>query len=114
MKKRKLTRKTKKVIATDYIPSTGDEKLSNIAKSMGISRQAVSQTLRRGLKKFYYGVQSLDTSWPPFQVAAVMAKMLQQDQSVKDLKAFINMLPKDIQKIVIEDAVRNTPSIGEA
>jgi len=114
MKKRTLTRKTKRVPVTDYVPSSGDEKLSNIAKSMGISRQAVSQTLRRGLKKFYYGVQELDTSWTPFQVATVMAKMLHQDQSVKDLKAFINMLPRDIQNIVIEDAVRNTPSIKEA
>lgn len=114
MKKRTLTRKTKRVPATDYIPSVGDEKLSNIATSMGISRQAVSQTLRRGLRKFYYGVQNLDSSWTPFQVATTMAKMLHQDQSVKELKAFIGMLPVDVKKMVIEDAIKNSPSMREA
>lgn len=114
MKKRTLTRKVKRAPETNYIPSVGDEKLSNIAKNMGISRQAVSQTLRRGLKKFYFGVQGLDTSWTPFQVATVMAKMLHQDQSIKDLKAFIQMLPSDVKKLVIADAVKNAPKVKEA
>ena len=90
-----------------------DEKSSEIANQLGISRQAVSQALKRGLRKFYNGVQEMDKTWTPFQVIMVMARMLQQDGSIKELKTLIGLLPSDVRNMVTEDAEKLVPVFYE-
>jgi IS30 family transposase len=112
-KPKKEERKTKSFYDRYSVAAQHDEKSSEIARQLGISRQAVSQALKRGLRKFYRGVQEMDRSWTPFQVVMVMARMLQQDGSIKELKALIGLLPSDVRDIVVEDAMKRVPLFSE-
>jgi|GEM_PF-2151317 len=112
-KPKREERKSKTIYEKYSIAVQHDEKSSEIARQLGISRQAVSQALKRGLRKFYYGVQKMDNTWTPFQVVMVMARMLQQDGSIKELKTFINLLPSDVRSLVVEDAIKRVPLFNE-
>lgn len=84
-------------------PKTGEE----IAKDIGISRQAVSQHLKRAIRKFYTETKKLDSSWGPFDTAVVMSVMLNIGES--DLNKFLSLFPPMLKKKIKDDARSKLP-----
>jgi predicted DNA-binding protein YlxM (UPF0122 family) len=74
---------------------------AEIAKELKISRQAVSQALKRAMTKVYKETSKLDKTWGPFEVAVVMSQIFNVDD--EDLSKFIRLFPPDIRKEVEED-----------
>jgi hypothetical protein len=118
--RRSLTRKEKRVLSengkvTYVIGEAGDEKAADIARKLDSTRQNISQTIQRGMGKFYKALSNTEPSWTPFQVAVAMSQMLQPDAGVKEMQAFIKLFPPAIRKEIIADAATKLPGmkIGE-
>ena len=75
---------------------------AEIAKEMGITRQAVSNTLKRALEKMYKGMKK-DGNTSPFETAANIAVGLSIGDSGEDWKKFFNLFPPAIRKEIEED-----------
>jgi len=82
-------------------PMSGEE----IARHLGVTRQNVSNTLKRAMRKFYHKVSELDKSWSPFQIATVMVQMFGVT-APNDIKKMFNLFPPDIRGKIEEDAKR--------
>jgi len=83
-------------------PLNGEE----IATELGITRQAVSYNLRRGMKKMYNYV--LDKKWAdsPFEAITVLMRMLNLNTSdMDDIKSFLSLFDKNIIEEVKKDAI---------
>jgi predicted transcriptional regulator len=79
---------------------------TEIAKELGISKQAVSFAIKKSMNKMYYEVQRQGYSERPFDTAITLMEMLKVNNgSVKDIKEFISLFSKDIQKEIQLDAV---------
>jgi len=72
-----------------------------IAKELGISRQAVSNTLKRAMKKAYIEARKIDKS-SPFEAAVILSQIF--DQGEDDIKKFFKLFPPDIRKEIEADA----------
>jgi DNA-binding transcriptional regulator GbsR (MarR family) len=84
-------------------PMTGQE----IAKELGISRQAVSFTLRKSMAKMYYEVMNQGFSDSPFDTIQTLSEMLQINMGDEaDIKEFVSLFPEEIQEEVKADARR--------
>lgn len=83
-------------------PKTGEE----IAKEIGITRQAVSQHLKRAVKKFYIETEKIDSTWGPFDIAVNMSIMLNIGEN--DLKKFLSLFPSTLKKKIEDDARLNS------
>jgi len=83
---------------------------SEIAREMGISRQAVSQTLKRSIKKIYDGLLERGITDNPTQTLMYMMEWfgLTDDE---DIQQFYDMFPKKIKDEVKMHA--RTYTIGE-
>jgi DNA-binding CsgD family transcriptional regulator len=79
---------------------------SEIAKEIGVSRQAVSNTLKRGLKKLYLTVKK-ENKTGPFETAVGIAIGLNVDDS--EYKKFFKLFPPDIRKEIEADASKRMP-----
>jgi len=89
-------------IITDN-PMTGAE----IARELGISRQAVSNNLKRAMTKVYQEVSKSERSWGPFEVAVAMSQMFGVEQdSPEELKKFFKLFPPNIRKEIEGDAFK--------
>jgi predicted DNA-binding protein YlxM (UPF0122 family) len=87
-------------IVTDK-PMTGAE----IARELNITRQAVSNNLKRAMTKVYQEVSKSEKTWGPFEVATAMSQMFGVDQdSQEELKKFFKLFPPKIRKEIEEDA----------
>jgi len=73
---------------------------AEIARELGISRQAVSNTLKRAMKKAYQEARKLE-DWSPFEAAVALAQMFGQ---TNDLGKFFKLFPPDIRKEIENDA----------
>jgi len=73
---------------------------AEIAKELGISRQAVSNTLKRAMKKVYIEAKKLE-KWSPFEAAVALSQMFGQDA---DLNKFFRLFPPDVRKEITDDA----------
>ncbi len=76
-----------------------------IAKSLGVTRQNVSNLLKRAMKKVYYEVSKLDESWSPFQIATVITQMFNVTNQ-EDITKMFNLFPPDIKQCIESDAKR--------
>jgi predicted DNA-binding protein YlxM (UPF0122 family) len=76
---------------------------AEIAQEMGITRQAVSQTLKRALKKVYIETRKLDKGWDAFETAVVLSQMFDVGEE-DDLSKFIRLFPPEIRKEIEADA----------
>ncbi len=76
-----------------------------IATALGVTRQNVSNVLKRAMKKVYFAVGDLDRSWSPFQVSAVMAQMFRITIQ-SDMTKFFALFPPDIKEEIELDAKR--------
>lgn len=83
---------------------------SAIAEELGITRQAVSNTLKRAMKKFYKGVQRMDSNWGPFECSCSMMKMMNINHTSEEIKKFYNLFPPEIRKEIEADALKNYTS----
>lgn len=78
---------------------TGQE----IATELGITRQAVSNTLKRAMKKVYTKVRAMHNT-SPFETASNMMIMLSVGDSEEETKEFFKLFPTDIRKEIEKDA----------
>jgi predicted ArsR family transcriptional regulator len=76
---------------------------ADIAKELGISRQAVSNTLKRAMKKAFIEAKKVE-DWGAFETAVAMSVMFGQDKG--DLDKFFKLFPPDIRKEIEDDAVK--------
>lgn len=74
---------------------------ADIAKELGISRQAVSNTLKRAMKKVYAEARKLE-KWSPFEAAVALAVMFGQQDN--ELNKFFKLFPPDVRKEIEADA----------
>ena len=80
-----------------YEQKTGAE----IARELGITRQAVSSTLKRAMKKAYTEAKKIE-NWSPFEAAVALSVMFgQQDENIKK---FFRLFPPDVRKEIEADA----------
>ena len=74
---------------------------AEIAKELGISRQAVSQTIKRGLVKMYDALMK-ENSTGPFETAVNLAIGLNVDD--EEYKKFFKLFPPKIRTSIEDDA----------
>jgi len=77
---------------------------SEIARELGMTRQAISYSIRKSMKKLYKRVINLGLAEKPFQVILVLMESLNINSNVEDLKEFIKLFDDDIIKLVMDDA----------
>lgn len=80
---------------------------SEIAVELGVTRQAVSNLLKRGMKKFYEQVKQIDSTWGPFECSCAMMKMFCISHSTEEIKKFYNLFPPSIRDEIEKDALEN-------
>ena len=78
---------------------------AEIAKELGITRQGVSNTLKRAMKKMFQEFKKVDKTWGDFETAVAMAQGFNDivDDEV-ELKKFFKLFPPDIRKKIEADA----------
>jgi len=74
-----------------------------IANKLGITRMAVSQTLKRGLKKYFLNAKKELKDMNDFEVA--VAIQLALNVGDQDASAFCKLFPLDIRKKIEASAV---------
>lgn len=80
---------------------------AEIAKEMGITRQAVSNTLKRAMKKAFDEFQKIDKNWDAFEVAVAMAQGfgdLTTGSDEVEMKKFFKLFPPDLRRKIESDA----------
>ncbi|MFA5397369.1 MAG: helix-turn-helix domain-containing protein [Methanogenium sp.] len=80
------------------------ESNSDVARELGISRQAVSHLLRRAMKKVYKKTKRLYPEYSPFEVALFLMKIFDitdTDDVVKYFKLFDPEIRREIKIDVI-------------
>lgn len=80
---------------------------SEISEELGITRQAVSNILKRAMKKFYIQVKKVDPNWGPFERSCAMMRMLRVDNNEEEIKKFYMLFPPDIRDEIEKDALEN-------
>ena len=80
---------------------------SMIATELGCTRQAVSNILKRAMKKFYIEAGKIDETWGPFDRSVSMMKMFNVDHNADDIKKFYTLFPPDVRKEIEQDALEN-------
>ena len=95
---------------TEYLIETDEseqifEEMSGaqIAKELGITRQAVSQTIKRALAKMYKALKK-ENKTSPFETAANIAIGLEMGDDDADWKKFYKLFPPAIRKEIEDDA----------
>ena len=77
---------------------------SEIARAEGITRQAVSQTLKSGVRKVYNEILRQRIADNPFDaVCAMMVGFGLHEATQDDITDFIFLLPMDIRREVKKD-----------
>ena len=83
---------------------------SEIAEELGITRQDVSQLLKRALIKVYDNVRRLEPSLKPFETCVLMLEILNVDQTTEELKKFFRLLPHDLKETILSDRHNRLPN----
>ncbi len=83
---------------------------SEIARELGITRQAVSQSLKRAISKVYYGLQEQNITESPTETIMFMRDWFGITDE-EDIQQFFDLFPKKIRDEVKSDA--RDFSIGE-
>lgn len=82
-------------------PMTGSE----IARELNITRQAVSQTLKSGVRKMYNEILKQDFADTPFDaLVAMMYGFNLHEASHEEIVDFFFLLPNDIRREIKKDA----------
>ena len=78
---------------------------SEIAEELGVTRQAVSNVLKRAMTKFYNKTKELDRGWDAFEVSCAMMRMLGVANNTEDIKKFYNLFPPAIRVEIEKNAL---------
>lgn len=71
---------------------------SDISKELRITRMAVSQSLKRSLKKIYYTLKKNNRHLDPFEIAVEMSQILCVSLDCSnEVNKFFNLFPADIK-----------------
>ena len=81
-------------------PQDGEQ----ISKKLGITRQAVSQSIKRGMEKCYNAVGEMNEDQSPFQIACHLMAMFNVNEE-EETKKFIKLFPPHTRRLIIKDAV---------
>lgn len=82
-------------VEEDRRPMSGSE----IAEVLGVSRMAVSQALKRAVKKIYYLLKKANKHLDSFDIAVMMSQILSVSlDSESEMNKFFNLFPGDIKK----------------
>lgn len=87
----------------------GSKTGAEIAKELGITRQAVSNTLKRAMAKVYAETRKLEKGWTPFEVAAAMSIIFNVEEI--EIAKFFKLFPPKIRKEIENDALKRMPGI---
>ena len=94
----------------DYMNKEEKEKVyeqktgAQIGRELGITRMAVSNTLKRAMAKVFAETKKLDKTWNNFEAAVAMSQIIGVDQdSAEELKKFFKLFPPDIRKSIEND-----------
>jgi predicted transcriptional regulator len=72
---------------------------TDIAKELGVSRMAVSQSLKRSLKKIYYLLKKSNRHYDPFEIAVTMSQILRVSLDCEnEVNKFFNLFPMEIKE----------------
>ena len=92
----------------DYMED--DEKIyeqktgAQIGRELGITRMAVSNTLKRAMAKVFDETKKLDKTWNNFEAAVAMSQIIGVDQdSSEELKKFFKLFPPKIRTAIETD-----------
>lgn len=78
---------------------------AEIAKELGITRQAVSNTLKRAMKKMFDEFQKMDKNWDAFEVAVAMSQGFGDlTNNEVEMKKFFKLFPPDLRRKIEKDA----------
>ena len=89
-----------------YEQKTGAE----IGRELGITRMAVSNTLKRAMAKVFDETKKLDKNWNNFETAVALAQIIGVDQdSGEELKKFFKLFPPAIRKSIESDGAKLMP-----
>jgi DNA-binding transcriptional regulator LsrR (DeoR family) len=79
---------------------------NQIAKEIGISRQAVSFALRKAMLKLYKEVIKRKYAETPFDaIYTLMVMFGLNDGSITDIREFVELFPENIQKDIKTDII---------
>lgn len=82
--------------------------LDDIAYELGTSKQNVSQILKRAMRKIYNNSKKvLDDCWNPLEGLYLCSLVCNINNNEKDLRAFYNDFPDDIQAEIKEYCEKN-------
>jgi hypothetical protein len=87
-----------------FAPITSPMSGAEIEKELGVTRQNVSQILKRALNKCYIHVKKMDGNMSPFEIANYMAQMFDIQKS-DDLDKFFSLFPPKLKEIIKESAL---------
>lgn len=76
---------------------------SDIARELGVSRQAVSQILRKAVSKVYTGLIEEKVTESPLETVKFMRDWFGVEVE-DDIKQFLDMLPSDVLQEVRDEA----------
>ena len=80
---------------------------AEIAKELGITRQAISNILKRSMEKVYKEARKVDTTWGPFETATAMSIMFNVED--QEINKFFRLFPPKIRKEIEDDAKKVMP-----
>jgi len=83
---------------------------AEIAAELGITRQDVSQLLKRALVKVYNNVRVLEPQSKPFEVCSLMCEILNVDQTPEELRKFFRLLPRHLKETILADGHNRLPN----
>lgn len=88
---------------TYCIPKNGSE----IAKELGVTRQSVSNILKKAMKKVYLKAKEMEPLLSPFEISCTLLNILNVGHTQEEVKSFYNLFPLDIRNEIEKDALEN-------
>ena len=82
---------------------TGEE----VGKELGISRQAVCNSLKRSLGKIYSRLREDNPDLSPFEIASEMMKYFDIGSNQNEIQNFYNLLPPKVKNEIEESVKEN-------
>lgn len=82
---------------------------ADIAKELGITRQAVSNTLKRALKKVFTEMKKQNPEWDAFQIAVALAQGWETANTAAEMKKFFKLFPPAVRKEIEQAAAKYYP-----
>ena len=76
---------------------------ADIAKNLKVSRSAVSQSLKRSIKKIYDRLSNKNKSLSSIEIICIMAELFNV-KSQLEYKKFFNLFPEKVKGEVYDDA----------